>query len=287
MKGSFEKRITVVGLVVTAVAFFGARVLADSAHDIETYEGMFNAASNTVTWDGGSSGSEPVITSIVSQPGHWGQRSYSTWAFLAADSTGSMDVYTYTDTLFAVSGGTYTSPQIGDAVNMTGFWIPYHQIPEINFSTVVGHGNSLTYLPNTITLVSSLNNIPATKDYSNIAPLNVGTLPLSEAGYWTELDGVTISGFNGTTFPNSNVAAQITDSFGNTMTLYFWPSSYSTDGNMVFSPIPTGPVTIYGFSSVYSTTTPEFIPIIIPEPSTVMLVVAGLFGLLAIRRRRS
>jgi hypothetical protein len=74
------------------------------------------------------------------------------------------------------------------------------------------------------------------------------------------------------------------------MVMFDWVTSYSRAAAMGGQPIPSGPVTMYGFISVYGGV-PEFTPLtivgVIPEPSTIMLVGAGLLGLLAVRRRRS
>ncbi|MGO9446279.1 MAG: PEP-CTERM sorting domain-containing protein, partial [Thiobacillaceae bacterium] len=85
----------------------------------------------------------------------------------------------------------------------------------------------------------------------------------------------------------------ITDSTGS-MTYFDYVTSYSTCGALGGSAVPTGPVDVYGFLSVFPSSAlsggglPEFTATsIVPEPSAFLLAGMGLLGLLAIRRRRS
>jgi len=116
------------------------------------------------------------------------------------------------------------------------------------------------------------------------------------AGYLWTLDNVTISGAGaGPNFGtgNSPSGAMITDSSNNSMTLFYWPTSYSVaNANLANIPIPSGPVDMTGFVSVFtsgSTSTPEFSPLTItpvPEPGTLAVFGAGSVLLLMGMRRR-
>ena len=114
------------------------------------------------------------------------------------------------------------------------------------------------------------------------------TLPFSVAGYLFELDDVTISGISGT-FGTANLTGTITDGSGNSMTLYYWPTSYSVENaNLAGTAIPTGAVNMTGFVSVYSGVA-EFTPMTItavPEPGTLVLLVAGLAAAVVVFHRK-
>ena len=190
MKKLFRNRAIMAGAVVLVAALFGASAMAS---DIVTIE---NGAAGTVTLD-----SSPIVTAILSQPGNFGGKAYTTWSFMVQDSTGSLDIYGY-------SGSLGYTPVVGDAITLNGSYSLYHQLPEIGTVTA-------------ISAVSHNNPVPAPL-VSTIPALNVTTLPFSLAGYYIELDGVTINSLGTTTFPAANSPSSapvwtIGDSGGNSM----------------------------------------------------------------------
>jgi hypothetical protein len=236
----------------------------------ETTYGQTKTASSTI--DPTPTATPAIITSILSQPGTTNGVTYTAWAFFANDGTGSADIYAKSTAV-----GSYT-PTVGDDISgVSGTWYPYDQIPELETITAISansHGNS----------------VPSLATYT-IPQLNVATLPLTIAGYLVNLDNVTISG--AAAFGNANLTLSVTDSFDNSMTLYYWPSSYSVaNANLDLMPITAGQsYDITGFDAVYgsgATAAPQFIPISItavPEPVSAGLLALGSVALLTRRRR--
>lgn len=209
----------------------------------------------------------PVITAILSQPGMFNGRAYSNWALFVNDGTGGMEVYA---SAAAMSGFGYT-PAVGDIVNVTGTYAPYHQIPSLSPLTA-------------ITPVSSGNSVPPPL-LRTIADINLMPLPLTVGGYMVQLDNVTIAGQSGTFgLSDSPPGATITDATG-TMRFYYWQSNFSAANvNLFGQPVPTEPVSMIGFVSVYVDHA-EFHPItIIPEPAALGVLASGV--LIMLRRRR-
>ena len=261
-----KKNYLLTGLIASAVVLSASNALASDALQI------YGLPSGTgVTYDN-ASGAYPVVTAILSRQGAVsGAHTYTTTALLAQDSTGSLDIYGINETTWGYS------PQVGDGIYVQGTFSPYHQIPEVGtlqnfFQTSAGN--------------------PVSATVATIPQLSVTNLPQSIAGYLIEVDNVTISGGGAysTVFPtyaNGNVSYTITDGSANSMTLYDWVTSYSTDGAMGGTAVPTGPVDILGFDSVFpGATAGEFTPIEIlsvPEPTALSLCGAG--GLLALMFR--
>lgn len=250
-----------------ALSIFGMAVSNVSAQSGSISYIENNDAANTT---GVTINDDPIVTAILSQPGTYNGKTYTSWAFLANDGAGSMEIYG------ASLPGGYT-PTVGDSITPTGEYSPYHQIPELE--TLTG-----------LTLNSSGNSIPSLGT-ATIPQLNVATLPYSLAGYLVNVDDVTLSGFSGS-FGTANLTGTVTDAGNNSMTLYYWPTSYSVanvnlDG---FTPIAGQEYDIMGFDSVYNGSA-EFTPIaitaVVPEPSTLVLAgIGGLFTLTLLRRTR-
>lgn len=254
-----------------AAPAFGA-VTSGTIGAIETGDGQTKTTG--VTIDPTPASNPAIISAILSKPGTVNGETYSSWAMYANDGTGSADVFASTAAL-----GSYT-PAVGDDISgVSGTWFPFHQIPELETITAISANSSGNAAPGPIS--------------ATIPQLNVTTLPFSIAGYMVDLDNVMISGQTaGEKFGITNLTLTVTDSLHNSMTLYYWPTSYSmANANLFGETIPNGPVDITGFDSVFPTpapAAPEFSPISmvsVPEP-----VSAGLLGIssaaLLMRRRR-
>jgi hypothetical protein len=265
--GNLNKLALSSGAIASAVVLLGANAWAA---DIITIQGN-PAGTAGLTLD-----SSPVVTTIISQPGTFGGHTYTSWAVLAQDSTGSIDLFSS-----SASFGTYV-PTVGDVVTATGTYSPYHQIPELATLTA-------------ITLSSQGHTVPA-RPVATIGALNLSlTIPQSLAAYPVELDNVSIYSDAAATTPATgnfaaaNTAFYIKDTGGNIMEMYFWYTSYSCDGAMVGNAIPTGPVDVVGLLSQSGTFGVEITPYSItavPEPSSLALAALGLLGVLVARRRQ-
>ncbi len=268
-----KKYILLSGLIATTVALSASNASAQDAATIYS-----DPANTLVTWDN-TSGRYPVIDAILSQGGATvGGHTFTSWSFLAQDGDGSLDVFG------SLSGLGYT-PTVGDAITVSGTYSPYHQIPEIETVTSITQEGTGT---------------PAAAKVLTIPSLNVGSLPEGIAGHLIEVDNVTITGTGvGGYFPTYSQATTATETFtmtdgsGNSMTLFDWVTSYSTCAAFGGSPIPTGPVDLIGFDSVFTSggvSSAEFTPIagipIVPEPMTMSLCGAGGLLALVLRLRR-
>jgi hypothetical protein len=260
-------RAFLAGAIASAVVSLGANVLAS---DISTI--LSQPTGTPITLD-----SSPIVTAILSAPGTLDGYTYTSYSFLAQDTSGSLDIFG------SLSGLGYT-PTVGDAITVSGTFSPYHQVPEIATVTAISatsSGNPGFGVP--------ITTIPIA------AASGTGTLPSSLAGTLLTIDNVTLYTDSGATVPvsgnfatHANTALYMKDSGGNIMELYVWASSYSTCGALGGTPIPTGTVDVTGFLSQSGTFGPEMTPFSItsvPEPSTLALVGLGVAGLL-IRRRR-
>ena len=255
--------------------------LADSAANIQTY--AVNAAATYD--DAGSPGNYPIVTAILSAPvGSLDGYTYSGWSYLAADTTGSLDLFYSTSV--AGPAANYPLPTVGDTIIAQGNYSPFHGIPEIansaaNPLNIFGPGSqgNTPYPPGAPVLTT----IPVI-NVGTTLPAGGGVNASGLAGTLLQLKNVTISGVGPNWTVHANNQGTITDGGGNSMVMYLWASSYSTCGAIAASggPVPTGPVDMTGFvSDFYNTstltTTAEFTPISItevPEPSTL-----GLCGL--------
>jgi hypothetical protein len=272
------KNMIVLSSVFGAVCALTGSAMADS---IATIEGF--ATGTTATLDN-ASGKYPVITNMLSQPGTVNGVTYSSWAYMVNDGTGSAVVLGNPTGTTGKYTGTESAPVVGDTVTVLGKYSPSRQIPEL---VAPGGTPAVDMVVNHISGPAA---VPA-PTLATIPGINVPTLPLNIAGYMLQLNNVTISGTVSGTFGSANwsIADTVTDNGGNSMQVYYFPSSYSVqNANLFGQPIPTGPVNMTGFVQLFGTT-PQFLPITIsavPEPGTIGLAVAGLVCLSSVGRRR-
>jgi len=287
-----KKRLLIAGAVASTVALVGGRAYADSAADIESYYalGSYVSYDNTADSDSEPNG-YPIISVIASQPGTFGNHYFTGWSALAADGTGSLDLFLTSATLTSLEASASASLTAGMGLNLSGVYSPYSGIAEMTFASKT---NPTNYLQ-----VVSTGNTPPPASVFTIAQLEAGThngpgvlTNNAITGTYIEIQDVTISGSTGSfmsTFPletQGNVASEsysISDGTS-TIEMFDWTTSYSVCAALGGSAVPTGPVDIYGFYDSYN----EFVPLaIVPEPSTLTLAGIGLIGgLMAIRRRR-
>jgi hypothetical protein len=220
-----------------------------------------------------------IITAILNQAGTFNGKFYvaSGTTYLAADSTGSLEIY-----------GTQPSgftPVVGDSINVAGTFSPFHAIPEISTLT-------------SITLNSTGNSSPLLPVTTTISAINGASVPESLAGQLITLDNVTISdsASGDSTLPSSgefgtgNLTLTATDASG-TETLYYYPGDYSVANVNIYGDTILGTYDITGIASESTTSggIPEFIPIsliAVPEPASLALCgVASILGLADYRQR--
>jgi hypothetical protein len=287
-----RKSVLFLGVVGVAVALSGVKVYASDAADIEGQGYNTPAVYNNSNLVGYDANNYPVITAILSAPGSVGGKNYTAWVFTAQDQSGSMVTYVAKSALAGLStqyGPTDTTPTVGDGIAVSGAYQLYHSLPELepygstNYVQLTSQGNSTASFAPTVLSINAL---------------NTAALASNVSGYYIELAGVTFSGGGtlSTVFPletQGNGNYTLTDGTGS-IADYDWVTSYSTAAALGGQAVPTGPVNVYGFVSVYPSTglagggLPEFtVTSIVPEPSAFMLAGMGLLGLLAIRRRRS
>ncbi len=135
MKLNTTKKLLVSTVVAAVTSGPASSVFADSASTI-----LGDSSGTLVSYDGGS-GSAPVITAILSAPGTVDGYTYTKYAILAQDSTGSLDIFG------TLPSGTTFTPAVGDAINVNGTYSPFDSIPEVASLTslsLISTGNAIS-----------------------------------------------------------------------------------------------------------------------------------------------
>jgi hypothetical protein len=260
-----------------------ATAQADTAASIQTYGNLVPA-----TYDDNGSGNFPIVTTVLSHPGTLDGYTYGNWAYLAADNTGSIDVF-YSSTAAGPIANYTSGPTVGDTILAQGTYTMFDGIPELENNAVQAinvfgpgsQGNSPYYASPVLTTIPTIN--VGTNGHGLNAAVQGGR---SLAGAYLQLNNVTISGAGANWAVHANTTGTITDSGGNSMIMFLWASSYITCGAIAASggPVPTGLVDMTGFvDDFYNSTATvpysyaEFVPTsitVVPEPSAM-----GLCGL--------
>ena len=267
-------------LVAATVALAQATALADYSASIQTYGNL-----TAVTYDDNGSGNYPIITTVLTQPGSLDGYTYGNYAYLAADSFGSIDTF-YSSTA-AGPAANYPHPTVGDTILVQGTYTRFDGIPEIENNAVQAinvfgpgsQGNAPYYSSPVVTTISTIN-VGVNGNGLNAAVQGGRSL----AGDYLQLHGVTISGAGANWAVHANTTATITDGSGS-MTMFLWASSYMSCGAIAAAggPVPTGQVDMTGFVDDFTNTstgisTAEFVPTsitIVPEPSAMNLCGLG------------
>jgi DNA/RNA endonuclease YhcR with UshA esterase domain len=238
-------------------------------------------ASTIATVESDSSGTvvtldqNPIITYIAAMPGTGDGYTYTRYAILANDGTGSIDLFGTLPT------GSYV-PTVGDAISVTGTFSPFNGIPEIGSMTAISLVTSGNSVPGPIGVT-----IPELKAVST-------TENLAIEGYLVELDNVTLVS-PPASYPVHNTATLTATDGTNNLTVFYQPSTYSVSDPLAGTAVPTGAVDITGIIDAFNGTyngspvggTPELIPFTItavPEPTSIGLLALGGMSLLARRR---
>lgn len=212
----------------------------------------------------------PVITYVASQPGSGDGYTYTNYAILANDGTGSIDLFGHLP-----SGSSYV-PTVGDAITVSGTYSPFNSIPELASMTAISQ-------------VSSGNAVPGPTSVTVPQLLALGSSPnLAIQEYLLDLHHVTFVAPPATYPTHANLSLTATDGTNN-VTVFFNPSSYSVSDPLAGTAIPTGPVDITGIASVFNGTA-ELIPFTVtpvPEPASLTLGLIAIGGVALLRRMQA
>jgi hypothetical protein len=227
-----------------------------------------------VTLGSSTDSTNPVITAIGSIPGSLDGYTYTTYAFIAQDSTGSFEIFSSLPI-----DSTYI-PAVGDRITASGTYGSFLQIPELEVLTSIEATSTGNAVPApTLVTIAQLNS------YANV-------LPSSVAGHFLELHNVTISQQSVPIFPiHANGTYNLVDG-RNSLEMFQWASSYSAAGMIGGTKVPTGAVDVKGIVNVFALAgfsggITQFVPFSItpvPEPAAFGLMCVAALSLLRNRR---
>jgi hypothetical protein len=245
-------------LVLTAVCFDPGNARASTIAQVEALP-----SGTAATLD-----NNPVITYIASQPGSGDGYTYTNYAILANDGTGSIDLFGHLP-----AGSSYV-PTVGDAITVSGTYSPFNGIPEIATMTAISQVSSGNAVPGpTSVTIPDLLALASSQNYA-----------IQE--YLLVLHNVTFVTPPATYPIHANLSLTATDGT-NSVTVFYNPSSYSVSDPLAGTAIPTGPVDITGIASVFGST-PELLPFTVtpvPEPASLTFGLIALGGVALLCRR--
>jgi hypothetical protein len=248
-------------LTVAAVCIIATNVVAST---IATVTGQASGSPATI----GDDGNNPVITTIMKAPGSNNGFTYTNYAFLVNDGTGSLDVFS------ALPSGSSYVPTVGDAITASGTYSPFSKIVEMGTLTAITQKTTGNSVPgNTAVTIPALIALETTDNFAI-------------ESYPVELDNVTQNA--GPAFlPHGNQGFSVTDG-SNSLTVFFNPTTYSISAGLASTALPGGAMNIVGLAEVFFGST-ELIPFSItavPEPAALTLGLLALGGVALLSRRR-
>jgi hypothetical protein len=272
--GKKKDRLVYAAMVAAAGIGFAAPAFGSTIAAIEGQAGGTSASlGDTPTATPPGTDPTAVLTYICSAPNSTpvDGYTYTNWAILANDGTGSLDLFGKIP-----AGATETTPTVGDGVYAVGTYSPFDDIPEVDALTTFNQTSTGNAVPApTVVTIPQLTALESSANYG-----------ISE--YLLALNNVTLSGAASFAV-HANTTLTGTDSSGNTITVYQWASSYSDAAVFGGQPVPTGPVDMLGICDVFgsgATASTEFVPFSItpvPEPTSLGLLAVG--GLMLLKRR--
>ena len=266
-------RISILKAAALGVALCAAPAFADSINTVETTV----PSGTTGVTIGNTTGGDPtlVLTAILSSPQTVDGYTYTNYAMLGNDGTGSID-------LFGKLPASFTgTPAVGDTLQVSGEYSPFDGIPELE------NMNNATYGAFNVTGTGATVAAPTVVTIPELNAATSTSYNLLE--YVVQLNNVYFGVGTPAAWPtHANQNFNITDGINSVNGGgFFWASSYSIDGALGGTAIPnTSEVDMTGFLSVFGGEA-QFSPIsytVVPEPASVGLLAMGALGLL--RRRR-
>ena len=266
-----------IGSVALAAPAFGT-----SIGGLETADPTGTATPGSTIGNTTAGDPPAIINFIESQPGSVDGYTYTNWAFLTNDGTGSLDIFGH---LPAVN--TEPTPTVGDAISATGTYSLFDGFPELSSLTALSNVSSGNAVASpTVVTIPQLIAVGANPNYSGIQEfvLSLNNVWIEQQNATNTVPGNFPTHANGTytLYGGGNYDA------AHTMEMFQWASSYSTAAAFGGTPVPTGLVDMTGFVSIFGGNA-QFTPFTItaapvPEPVSTGLMAVGCVAMLMRRR---